>query len=64
LTTTMTSLAEVIDALKDSGLRDGVGVIVGGAPLTREYAESIGADGFADDCVSAVDEANRLMAAK
>ena len=64
LTTTMTSLSEVIEALNESDLRAGVGVIVGGAPLTREYAESIGADGFADDCVSAVDEAKRLMAAR
>jgi 5-methyltetrahydrofolate--homocysteine methyltransferase len=35
--------------------------MVGGAPLTREFADSIGAEGFAEDCASAVDEANRLM---
>ncbi len=64
LTTTMTTLAEVMDVLKTSGVRDKVGVIVGGAPLTQEFADSIGADGFADDCVSAVAEVKRLMATR
>jgi len=36
--------------------------MIGGAPVTRELAEEVGADGFADDCVSAVDEAARLVA--
>ena len=62
LTTTMNALSEVIDALKRSGLRDNLSVLVGGAPLTREFADRIGADGFAEDCVSVVDEAKRLMA--
>ncbi len=64
LTLTMTTIPQVIDALERSGLRDKVRVMVGGAPVTREFADSIGADGFAEDCVSAVDEAKRLMAIK
>jgi len=61
LTLTMTSMPGVLDALKSSGLKDRVRVMVGGAPVTRQFADSIGAEGFAEDCVSAVDEANRLM---
>jgi len=41
-----------------------VRVMIGGAPVTREFADSIGAEGFAEDCASAVDEAKRLMAMK
>ena len=54
----------MIDALERSGLRDKVRVMVGGAPVTRQFADSIGADGFAEDCVSAVDEAKRLTTTK
>jgi len=62
LTLTMAVVPRVLDALERSGLRDKVRVMVGGAPVTREFADSIGAEGFAADCVSAVDEAKRLMA--
>ena len=61
LTVTMVNIPGVIDALEKSGLRGKVPVMVGGAPLTREFADSIGAEGFAEDCASAVDEAKRLM---
>jgi 5-methyltetrahydrofolate--homocysteine methyltransferase len=61
LTVTMVNMPGVIEALEESGLKDKVPVMVGGAPLTREFADSIGAEGFAEDCASAVDEANRLM---
>jgi 5-methyltetrahydrofolate--homocysteine methyltransferase len=61
LTLSMTSISKVIDALRSSGLRDRVRVMIGGAPITRQFADSIGAEGFAEDCVSAVDEAKRLM---
>jgi 5-methyltetrahydrofolate--homocysteine methyltransferase len=64
LTVTMVNMPGVIDALEKSGLKDKVPVMVGGAPLTREFADSIGAEGFAEDCASAVDEANRLMMTK
>ncbi len=61
LTLSMISMSKVIDALKSSGLRDRVRVMIGGAPITRQFADTIGAEGFAEDCVSAVDEAKRLM---
>jgi 5-methyltetrahydrofolate--homocysteine methyltransferase len=54
LTSTMVNMADVIEALKANGLRDGVKVIVGGAPLSPEYAESIGADGYGADGFQAV----------
>jgi 5-methyltetrahydrofolate--homocysteine methyltransferase len=62
LTTTVPYFRTVIDALKEAGLKDKVMVMVGGAPVTRDYADEIGAEGFAEDCVKAVDEADRLMA--
>ena len=59
LTMTMTAMPKVIDGLKKSGLK--VKVMIGGAPITREFATQIGAEGFAEDCVTAVDEAMRLV---
>ena len=61
LTVTMPSMPTVIEALKKAGLKDNVRAMIGGAPITREFADSIGAEGFAGDCASAVDEAVRLM---
>jgi 5-methyltetrahydrofolate--homocysteine methyltransferase len=61
LTTTMICFPTVISALEEAGLKGRVKVMIGGAPVTRAYADEIGADGFADDCVTAVDEATRLM---
>ena len=49
LTTTMPHMSSIIDAMNAAGVRDQVKVIVGGAPVTEEYAKSIGADGFAKD---------------
>ena len=62
LTITMTNMPEVIAAIDKAGLRDRVSVMIGGAPITREYADQIGAEGFAEDCASAVQEAERLVA--
>ena len=62
LTITMAYIPKVIEALDQAGIRSKVKVLIGGAPITREFADSIGADGFAEDCASAVDEAARLMA--
>ncbi|OGO66429.1 MAG: methyltransferase [Chloroflexi bacterium RBG_19FT_COMBO_50_10] len=53
LTTTMGNMQTTIEALKTAGLRDKVKVIIGGAPLSQEYANQIGADGFAADASSA-----------
>lgn len=49
LTSTMPEMRTVVEALKEAGLRSDVRVAIGGAPVTRAYAEEIGADGFADD---------------
>jgi corrinoid protein of di/trimethylamine methyltransferase len=62
LTTTMHGQRDVIDALAKAGLRDRVKVMVGGAPVTRKWADDIGADGWAQDAVAAVDLASRLVA--
>ncbi|MBA7626726.1 Methionine synthase [subsurface metagenome] len=61
LTMTMVEMPNVIEALKKTGLRDKVKIMIGGAPITREFADEIEAEGFAEDCASAVDEATRLM---
>jgi methanogenic corrinoid protein MtbC1 len=51
----------VIQTLADAGLRDGVKVIVGGAPVTRTWADEIGADGYGEDAVSAVNVTMGLL---
>lgn len=61
LTTTMPSMKEVISALKADAATKDVKVMVGGAPLTQEYADSIGASGYAPDASSAVDLAKKLI---
>jgi 5-methyltetrahydrofolate--homocysteine methyltransferase len=62
LTTTMPAMREAVVALKQAQLQ-GVKVVVGGAPVTRKFADEIGADGYAADAASAVDEVMRLVAA-
>lgn len=62
LTTTMPVMKKTIELLKTEGLRDSVKVIVGGAPVTQEYADQIGADGWAPDAASAKDVARKLAA--
>ncbi len=61
LTTTMTVMKDVIVALKADKATSDVKVMVGGAPLTQEYADSIGAAGYAPDASSAVDLASKLL---
>ncbi|MBR4234548.1 MAG: corrinoid protein [Clostridia bacterium] len=63
LTTTMPMMAVTIKALEDAGLRDKVKVMIGGAPITQEYADQIGADGYSADAASAAELAKRLIAA-
>jgi corrinoid protein of di/trimethylamine methyltransferase len=60
LTTTMLQQKKLIEALSRAGLRDQVKVMIGGAPVTQSYAEEIGADGYAEDAISAVNLAFRL----
>jgi len=61
LTTTMPQMKATIDALHTAGIRDQVKVIIGGAPVTEEYAHQIGADGFAADASQAVNLAKSLL---
>ena len=61
LTTTMPSMKEIIDALRKDPVTKNVKVIIGGAPVTQEYADSIGADGYAADASSAVDISEELL---
>ncbi len=62
LTTTMPAMRDTIVALEAAGLRQRVGVLVGGAPLNQAYADEIGADGYAPDAASAVDKAKEVLA--
>ena len=64
LTTTMLQQKKIIEALDEAGLKNQVKVMVGGAPVTQSYADQIGADGYAEDAISAVDIAYRLADAR
>jgi 5-methyltetrahydrofolate--homocysteine methyltransferase len=61
LTTTMPSMKDTIEALKEAGVRDAAKIMIGGAPVTQNYADEIGADGYAPDAASAVDKAAELL---
>ena len=61
LTTSMGAMRDTIKVLKESGLRDRVKIIVGGAPITQVFADSIGADSYAKDAATAVDKAKELL---
>ena len=63
LTTTMTNMQVAIEAITQAGLRDQVRIIVGGAPITKSYADEIGADGYAEDASSAVRLVKEVLAA-
>jgi 5-methyltetrahydrofolate--homocysteine methyltransferase len=63
LTTTMTYIPEVIKAFDAEGLRPKVKLIVGGAPVTQEWANQIGADAYAPDAATAVDKCKELLGA-
>ena len=62
MTTTMPFMRDVIDALNSAGLRERYKVLVGGGPVTREWAQAIGADGYAEDAAEAVRVAKKLLA--
>src|SRR5208337_3231537 len=62
LTVTMTSMKTTIDAFQAAGLREKVKIMVGGAPVTQQYADAIGADGFGESAAAAVALARRLVA--
>ena len=61
LTTTMTNMKTVVEAVKAGGLAGKVKVMIGGAPVTQAFADEIGADGYASDAASAADVARKLV---
>ena len=61
LTTTMTVMKGVIEALQEAGVREKTKVIIGGAPITQQYADEIGADGYSDNASAAVNVARELV---
>ena len=61
LSTTMPSMPQTVEALETAGIRDKVKVMIGGAPVTEEYAQEIKADSYASDAGSAVSKAKRLL---
>ena len=61
LTTTMPAMKDVITHIETSNLKGKVKVMIGGAPVTQDYADEIGADGYAPDAASAVDKAKQLI---
>lgn len=62
LTTTMAAMKDTIEALKKAGVRDQVKVLVGGAPVTQQFADEIGADGYGESAAAAANLARHVMA--
>ncbi len=61
LSTTMPAMESTVKAIKESGLKDKVKILVGGAPVTPEFANEIGADGYAEDAPGAVNKVNEIL---
>ena len=61
LTTTMPAMRKAMEALGAAGVREQVKIMVGGAPVTEEYAQAIGADGYGENAAASVDLARRLV---
>ncbi len=61
LSTTMPAMESTVKAIKESGLKDKVKILVGGAPVTPEFADEIGADGYSEDAPGAVNKVNELL---
>jgi len=61
LTTTMTQMKTTLEALEEAGVKGKVKTLIGGAPVTQNYADEIGADGYARDAASAADKAKELL---
>ena len=60
LTTTMPNMGRVIEAFEDEGLREEVNIMVGGAPVTQEFADDMGADAYGKDAIDCVELAKQL----
>lgn len=63
LTTTMPAMAEVVKKAEEVGIRDQIKIMIGGAPVTQEFCDSIGADAYTEDATSAAEKALELLAA-
>jgi len=63
LTTTMRSMGHTVTALKEAGLRDGVKIMIGGAPVTSDFARQIGADAYASNAPAAAEIAKKFVSA-
>jgi 5-methyltetrahydrofolate--homocysteine methyltransferase len=63
LTTTMRSMGHTVTALKEAGLRDGVKIMIGGAPVTSDFAKQIGADAYAANAPAAAEMAKKFVVA-
>jgi 5-methyltetrahydrofolate--homocysteine methyltransferase len=61
LTTTMPNMGKTIDAFEEAGMREIVKIMVGGAPVTQEFADDMGADGYGKDAIACVDKAKELI---
>ena len=61
LTTTMPNMGKTIEAFEEAGMRDGIKFMVGGAPVTQEFADDMGADGYGKDAIACVDLAKSLL---
>jgi corrinoid protein of di/trimethylamine methyltransferase len=61
LTTTLLELKRLIDSIAEAGLAEKVKVMIGGAPVTQDFAKEIGADGYADDAIAAVAVARKMI---
>lgn len=64
LTTTMPNMGKTIEAIEEIGLRDEIRIMLGGAPLTQEFADDMGADGYGKDAMACVDLAKKLLEIK
>ncbi|MBN2381283.1 corrinoid protein [bacterium] len=64
MTTTMAEMPLVVEAIRQAGLRDKLKIMIGGAPVTHQYATEIGADGYGENATDAVDLARKLLAAR
>ena len=61
LTTTMPNMGRTIEAFEEAGIRDQVKIMVGGAPVTQEFADEMGADGYGKDAIACVEKAKELL---
>jgi 5-methyltetrahydrofolate--homocysteine methyltransferase len=61
LTTTMPAMKTTVEAFRQAGIREQVKILIGGAPVTRKYADEIGADGFSESAAGAVAAAKNVL---